>query len=59
MSRKPTRQQTAVAEQLASRGDFVSAQQLHAALTASGASAVSRRCTGHCRRWPATAPSTR
>lgn len=38
MSRKPTRQQTAVAEQLASRGDFVSAQQLHAALTASGAS---------------------
>lgn len=38
MTRKPTRQQVAVAEQLAARDDFVSAQDLHAALTASGAS---------------------
>lgn len=38
MTRKPTRQQAAVAEQLAARDDFVSAQDLHAALTASGAS---------------------
>ena len=38
MTRKPTRQQTAVAQELASREAFTSAQELHAALTRSGAS---------------------
>ena len=38
MSRKPTRQQVAVAQELESREAFTSAQELHAALTRSGAS---------------------
>lgn len=36
MARKPTRQQLAVAEQLARRDDFVSAQELHASLVQDG-----------------------
>lgn len=35
-NRRPTRQQTAVAEQLAALDDFVTAQDLHAKLLASG-----------------------
>ncbi len=38
MSRKPTRQQVAVAQELESREAFTSAHELHAALTRSGAS---------------------
>ncbi|NHN57418.1 transcriptional repressor [Calidifontibacter sp. DB0510] len=37
-TRRPTRQQQAVAEQLAQRSDFVSAQELHAAMRADGES---------------------